>query len=59
MGEARRRKEQGLAPKGPKKSDSTVKRQNILVKYPRLPLYVGIIFAIYLIIDWIRLNSTG
>ena len=59
MGEAKRRKQQGLAPKGPKISDSNPKRQNLLVKYPRLPLYVGLIFAIYLIFDWIRLNSTG
>ena len=59
MGEAKRRKEQGLAPKGPKKSEPKVKRQNLLAKYPRLPLYVGLLFAIYLIFDWIRLNSTG
>ncbi len=58
MGEARRRKEQGLAPKTTK-TEPTKKSLNLLVKYPRLPLYIGLIFGVYLIIDWIRLNSAG
>ncbi len=58
MGEAKRRKEAGLAPKTPKnklQSNSI----NLLVKYPRLPLYIGFLFGIFLIFDWIRLNAVG
>ena len=58
MGEAKRRKEAGLAPKAPKK-ESKSKSPNLLVKYPRLPLYIGLLFGIYLIFDWIRLNSSA
>tara|TARA_Y100001968_G_C18775512_1_gene444185 strand:- start:175 stop:372 length:198 start_codon:yes stop_codon:yes gene_type:complete len=58
MGEAKRRKEKGLAPKTPKK-ESKPYSPNLLVKYPRLPLYLGLIFGLYLIYDWIRLNSSG
>ena len=58
MGEAKRRKEAGLAPKTLKKK-STSKPTNLLVEYPRLPLYIGLFFGIYLIFDWIRLNSAG
>ena len=58
MGEAKRRKEQGLAPRSPKK-ESKSKFLNIFTKYPRLPLYLGVFLAVYLIFDWIRLNSPG
>ena len=58
MGEAKRRKEAGLAPKTTKK-ESKPSSLNLLVKYPRLPLYIGIIFGVYLIFDWIRLNASG
>ncbi len=59
MGEAKRRKEKGLTPKNPKKSKITSKSPGFLSKYPRLPLYFGVLFAIYLIFDWIKLNSAG
>ncbi len=49
MGEAKRRKEQGLAPKNLKKSKS--KSQGILKKFPRLPIYLGGLFILYLIFD--------
>ncbi len=58
MGEAKRRKEKGLVPKTKKKAPKT-NTSNLLVKYPRLPLYVGLLFAIYLIFDWIKLNSAN
>ena len=55
MGEAKRRKEAGLAPKTTKKeSKSKSKSLNLLVKYPRLPLYLGILFGSYLIFDVIK-----
>ena len=57
MGEAKRRQEKGLAPRVVKKESKKYK-PNLLVKYPRLPLYIGIIFGIYLILDWINLNTT-
>ncbi len=59
MGEAKRRREQGLAPKGPKKEELKSRQFNLLTKYPRLPLYIGVLFGIYLIFDWIKLNSTS
>ncbi len=58
MGEAKKRREAGLPPKT-KKSEAKPKSVNLLVKYPRLPLYIGIVFAIYLIFDYIKLNSAG
>tara|TARA_Y100001968_G_scaffold228567_1_gene211359 strand:- start:147 stop:326 length:180 start_codon:yes stop_codon:yes gene_type:complete len=58
MGEAKKRREAGLPPKK-KKPDGKSNSNNLLAKYPRLPLYVGLLFAIFLIIDWIRLNSVG
>ncbi len=58
MGEAKRRKEQGLSPKTPKKGKES-SSANLLVKYPRLPLYIGLGFAMYLIFDWIKLNSSS
>ncbi len=56
MGEAKRRKEAGLAPKSPKipKKESKSVSLNVLAKYPRLPLYLGLIFGIYLIFDVIK-----
>ncbi len=54
MGEAKRRKEQGLPPKSPKKSESKSNFQSLLVKYPRLPyIFIGI-FIVYLIFDVIK-----
>tara|TARA_Y100001968_G_C18732200_1_gene425033 strand:+ start:36 stop:212 length:177 start_codon:yes stop_codon:yes gene_type:complete len=58
MGEAKRRREKGLAPKNPKPS-SKVPSQNLLARYPRIPLYLGLILGVYLIFDWIKLNSSG
>tara|TARA_B100000700_G_C15047532_1_gene858660 strand:+ start:896 stop:1072 length:177 start_codon:yes stop_codon:yes gene_type:complete len=58
MGEAKRRRAKGLAPKA-KKIETKDAPLNIFIKYPRAPLYIGIIFAIYLIIDWIKLNSSN
>ncbi len=55
MGEAKRRKEKGLPPKKKKvmkKSTSS----NPLTKYPRLPLYIGLAFGIYLIFDLVKFN---
>ena len=56
MGEAKRRKAQGLPPKV-KKDESRSLREGILVKYPRLPLYLGVVFGVYLIFDLIRFNT--
>ncbi len=58
MGEAKRRKEAGLGPKIAKKK-SKPHSLNLLVKYPRLPLYIGLVFGVYLVFDWIRLNAVG
>ncbi len=58
MGEAKRRKAQGLKPKEEKKNSQSY-TPGLLIKYPRLPLYIGLIFASYLIFDWIRLNSSS
>ncbi len=58
MGEAKRRKEAGLAPKTPIKEPKS-NSLNLLVKYPRLPLYLGLAFGIFLIFDWVRLNAVG
>jgi len=56
MGEAKRRKEKGLAPKKAKRESSP---PNLLKRFPRFPLYIGIALAIYLVFDWIKLNSAG
>ena len=53
MGEAKRRKEAGLAPKA-KKKEAKSNSYNILAKYPRLGLYIGAVFVIYLIYDVIH-----
>ena len=58
MGEAKRRQQAGLAPKTTQKASNS-SSPNLLVRYPRLPLYVGLLFGIYLIFDWIRLNSSS
>ncbi len=57
MGEAKRRKEQGLGPKGQKKelkADST----NPLNKYPSLPYILIGLFIAYLIFDVIKYYSS-
>ena len=53
MGEAKRRKEQGLPPKT-KKSASKSKSPGLFVKYPRLPLYLIGLFVIVFIVDLIK-----
>ena len=58
MGEAKRRKAAGLAPKTPKKEPKS-KSLNVLAKYPRLGLYLGAAFVIYLIYDVIQYYSKG
>jgi len=52
LGEAKRRKEQGLVPK--KKKGTQSNSLNFFSKYPRLVIYLGASFAIYLIYDFIR-----
>ncbi len=49
MGEAKRRKEKGMPPKTKKEAKSNA--LNIFSKYPRLGLYLGAAFVIYLIYD--------
>ncbi len=49
MGEAKRRKEKGLAPKSLKASKST--SLSLFVRYPRLPLYLIVLFIVVLIVD--------
>ena len=58
MGEAKRRKAQGLPPRT-NKNELKNSSESLLVKYPRLPLYLGIAFGGYLIFDLIRLNSAN
>tara|TARA_B100000700_G_C14360450_1_gene541274 strand:- start:22 stop:201 length:180 start_codon:yes stop_codon:yes gene_type:complete len=58
MGEAKRRKEAGLSPKTIKKESKSTSL-NLLARFPRLPLYLGLIFGVFLIFDWIRLNTVG
>ena len=53
MGEAKRKKELGLDPKGSKVSVSKSESRNILSNYPYLAVIV-IVFA--LIFDWTRFN---
>ena len=54
MGEAKRRKNQGLPPKGPKKSQKKFDSSGLLARYPRLPLYLIGVFIIVLIVDLIK-----
>ncbi len=58
MGEAKRRKEAGLSPKSPKK-ESKSNSFNLIAKYPRLGLYLGAAFVIYLIYDVIHYYTQG
>ena len=51
MGEAKRRKELGFSPKGPKAYVSKSESRNIFLKEPYLPTIVSV-FA--LIFDWTR-----
>ena len=61
MGEAKRRKEQGLPPKQKKKEKKEEKSNsfNSLFKGPRLGLYLGAAFVIYLIYDVIHYYTRG
>ncbi len=54
MGEAKRRKQNGLPPKGPKKSVSKSVSSNIFVKYPRLPYILIVLGVLYLIFDLVK-----
>ncbi len=54
MGEAKRRKDQGLAPKGGKELKSKVGLKNLFIKYPRLPYILVGIGIIYLIFDLVK-----
>ena len=56
MGEAKRRKELGLNPKGPKVSASKSEGMNILSTYPYLPYIVIVLIIFALIFDWTRFN---
>ncbi|ABX09140.1 Hypothetical protein P9211_12091 [Prochlorococcus marinus str. MIT 9211] len=61
MGEAKRRKEQGLPPKE-KKREKIEEKSNLLSKFfksPRFGLYLGAVFIIYLIYDAIRFYTHG
>tara|TARA_B100000700_G_C14984566_1_gene828131 strand:- start:1017 stop:1193 length:177 start_codon:yes stop_codon:yes gene_type:complete len=58
MGEAKRRKEAGLEPKRPKEKSKS-KNLNLLAKYPRMGLYLGAAFLIYLIYDLIHYYTRG
>ena len=56
MGEAKRRKEQGLAPKGPKQIALKAKADtpNIFAKYQILPYILVGLFVAYLLYDLIK-----
>ena len=61
MGEAKRRKEQGLLPKE-KRTEKGADKSNFLNKLfkgPRLGLYLGAAFVIYLIYDVIHYYTRG
>ena len=58
MGEAKRRIAAGLAPKKPK-IESKSKSFNLLAKYPRLGLYLGAAFLLYLIYDLVIYYTKG
>ena len=61
MGEAKRRKEMGLPPKEKKtkKEEGKVNSLNELFKGPRLGLYLGAAFVVYLIYDLINYYTRG
>ena len=59
MGEAKRRKEQGLQPKQKRKEKEKSNSFNALFKGPRLGLYLGAAFVIYLIYDVIHYYTRG
>ena len=54
MGEAKRRKEKGLPPKGPKKLVSKQVTSNFFLKYPRLPYILVGLGVLYLVFDLVR-----
>ena len=56
MGEAKRRKELGLAPKGSKVSVSKTENKTILSRYPYLPGIVIILILFALVFDWTKFN---
>ena len=61
MGEAKRRREKGLAPKVKKtgKKEEESNSLNKLFKGPRLGLYLGAAFVVYLIYDVIHYYMGG
>ncbi len=54
MGEAKRRKEQGLPVRNTNKSDTKVVSKNIFIKYPRLSYIILVLGVIYLIFDLVQ-----
>ncbi len=54
MGEAKRRKDKGLPPKGPRKTESKTTSSNFFSKYPRLPYILVGLGVIYLIFDVVK-----
>ncbi len=54
MGEAKRRKDKGLPPKGTKKSVEKSLSGNFFIKYPRLPYILVGLGVIYLIFDLVK-----
>ena len=58
MGEAKRRKEQGLPPR-PKKKEKKADTQNIFARYQILPYILVVGFMIFLIYDVIKYYSAG
>ena len=54
MGEAKRRKQNGLPSKGPKKSLSKGVKNKLFVKYPRLPYILIGVGVLYLIFDLVK-----
>ncbi len=54
MGEAKRRKEKGLPPKGSKKSVEKSLSRGFFVKYPLLPYILVGLGVIYLIFDLVK-----
>ena len=61
MGEAKRRKEQGLPPKQKKNEKKEEKSNsfNSFFKGSRLALYIGAAFVVYLIYDLIHYYARG
>ena len=58
MGEAKRRKAAGMSPKSSKKELKS-NSLNLLANYPRLGLYLGAAFMVYLIYDVIHYYTRG